>query len=69
LIYDLEERMGKARIIITIERDVADTGSTVPDAAHAAYYLKKKIEDDTDLKGNPRVIDIKIEQDFPTDGS
>lgn len=57
--------MATARIIITVERDVAETGSGAPDAAHAAYYLKKKIEEDTELKGNPRVVDIKTEQGFP----
>ena len=52
------------RIIITIERDVPETGSGCPDLGHDAYYIKKWVEKDAELKGKPRVVNIEIEQEF-----
>lgn len=52
------------RITITIERDVAETGSGCPDLGHDAYSIKKWVEQDAGLKGNPRVVNIEIEQEF-----
>lgn len=60
----METDVGKARITITIERDVPDSGSGAPDCGHDAYYLKKVIEKDEKLEGKLKVVGIQIEQLF-----
>jgi len=56
--------MAKARIILTLERDVPPSGSGAPDCGYDAYYLKKQIEQDPKLEGKMAVVAIQIEQDF-----
>jgi hypothetical protein len=57
--------MATASIAITIEVDVPPSGSKAPDLGYVSYYIKKWIEQDAEIKGKPRVVDIEIHQTFP----